>query len=109
MKVNIMGRPWSVELKTIVQEPRFSDCDGFCDWSVKKIVVRKEVEGSLEDMNVYAKKVIRHEIVHAFLFECGLGHSTIGVESWAMNEEMVDWVARIGPDIYKAWEKVGAV
>lgn len=66
-------------------------------------------EGTLEDMEEYVKKVLRHEIVHAFFFESGLHECSGQAEAWASNETMVDWIARQGPKIYKAWEEVGAL
>ena len=55
------------------------------------------------------KKVLRHEIVHAYLCESGLEHCSLGEDSWATNEEMVDWMAIQGPKLYKAWEEAGAL
>ena len=56
------------------------------------------------------KQVLKHEIVHAFLVESGLAfssHSIVG--AWAMNEEMVDWIAWNGEKLYKAWKEAGLV
>ena len=56
-------------------------------------------------MDIQRKKNVRHELVHAFLFECGLAENS----NWAQNEELVDWIAIQGPKIYKAWQDAGAV
>ena len=46
-----------------------------------------------EDQVEYRKQVLRHEIVHAFLFESGLDINSNKSEEWARNEEMIDWLA----------------
>ena len=54
----------------------------------------------MEKIRHLQKRTIRHEIVHAILFESGLDHNT----EWARNEEVVDWIAIQFPkllDIFK--------
>lgn len=51
------------------------------------------------------KQVLRHEIVHAFLYESGLDGSTWKTHGWAVNEEMVDWIAIQFPKILKAFQE----
>ena len=72
-------------------------------------MVEREAEGTSEDMECYIKKVLRHEIVHAFLFESGLGECSHSSEMWAKDEEIVDWFARQGDKIYNTWKEVGAL
>lgn len=109
VQVHIMGEKWEINECSIDEESRFEYCDGFCDWTTRRIFVRSELEGTLEDMDVYLKKVLRHEIVHAFLFESGLAESSLPSEEWAKNEEMIDWIARNGEKIYNVWKIAGAV
>ena len=53
------------------------------------------------------KKKLRHEIVHAFLFESGLSSNTHGIYgAWAENEEMVDWIAIQSPKIFKVFQEL---
>ncbi len=107
--VNILGTPYTVRELSVKECPTLEDCDGYCDWTTKEIVVERETEGSLGDMEAYIKKVLRHEIVHAFLFESGLAECSGDVGSWASNETMVDWFARQGEKIYNAWREAGAL
>lgn len=112
MTVNVLGTQWIVDRLSVETDTRLNAADGFSDWSTKRIVVRDEkdiYEGTLEDMEEYIKKVLRHEIVHAFFLESGLHECSGQAEAWAANETMVDWIARQGPKIYKAWEEVGAL
>lgn len=50
-------------------------------------------------------KIVRHEIVHAFLKESGLDCNS----DWARNEEIVDWIALQGPKIMAAWTEAGCI
>ena len=45
---------------------------------------------------------MRHELIHAFLFESGLAENS----NWARNEEMVDWIARQFPKMAKTFQEV---
>ena len=109
MTVNVLGTEYVIVICSELDDERLQDCDGYCDWTVKKIVVEKEVNGTLADMDCYIKKVMRHEIVHAFAVESGLNECSGKTEAWACNETMVDWFARQGPKIYAAWQEAGAL
>lgn len=110
MKVDIMGSEWTFEYRTYQEDKLLENCDGYSDWTVKLIVVEREMEGgTLLNMDEFIKKVARHEIVHAYLFECGLAECSGKVDSWALNETMVDWFARMGARIMKTWQEVGAM
>lgn len=110
MQVLILGSNWEIVERSAKNDPRLSDCDGYCDWTTKTIVAEREHEGAtLANMDLYVCKVIRHEIVHAFLFESGLAHASCSTDAWAVNEEMVDWFARMGERIYRAWKDAGAL
>jgi hypothetical protein len=105
MTLDILGSQWTLEYRKLKDDDRLENCDGYADWTTRLIVVEDEIEGNLGDMTRYKMKVARHEIIHAFLLECGLAESSAPCEAWASNEEMVDWLARMGPRIYKAWEQ----
>ena len=97
--VNILGQPYKVFLRDTT-DPRLETADGYCDHSVKEIVVRKDILETVDtvaDLSLYQRKILRHEIIHAFLFESGLD-----ANSWGNNEEIVDWMAL-------QFEKISAV
>ena len=53
---------------------------------------------------------VRHEIIHAFLYESGLySNSSLFEHGWAENEEMIDWFAIQSPKIFKIFNKVGVL
>lgn len=107
--VNILGTVYTIKEQSENENELLKNCDGYCDWTTKEIVIEREMEGNLADMEVYIRKVTRHEIVHAFLLESGLHESSASVDGWAWNEEMVDWFARQGQKIYAAWKEADAL
>ena len=108
-KIYILGNEWVIKEQTESENAALKDCSGYCDWTVREIVLDKEITGNLTDMDAYKRKVLRHEIIHAFLCECGLDECSSEVEAWARNEEMVDWFARMGDKIHEVWKEVGAI
>lgn len=114
MKINVLGVEYDVREVTPDQMP--DGADGYCDLSERicavdgyaeekaKTPAQRLKESILSDLDVQIKKNKRHEIVHAFLNESGLWEN-----SWARNEEMVDWIAIQGPKIYAAWKAAGAL
>ena len=118
MQVNVLGTLYEIIVKKYDEEEAFDSRSiaGFCDGYAKQIVVcdmhtYKGWEHDTEKTIVECQKeTTRHEIVHAFFYESGLWDSSLGIDnSWAKNEEMVDWIALQGEKIYKAWQEVGAV
>lgn len=105
-KVNILGTEWMVVESDIERDENLADNDGYCDTSIKVCVIdnMKFDEGkrdSKKDLNVYKRQVYRHEVIHAFLHESGLASN-----SWALNEEMVDWLAIQFPKILQAFKEL---
>ena len=113
-RINILGSEWNIKFGNEEQYPNLKNMDGYCDQSTREIIVDdmekyQEQLGSKADLPSYRKQVTRHEIIHAFLFESGLDISSVKAESWATNEEMVDWIAIQMPKIIAAMEKAGAL
>lgn len=106
--IMILGTQYTIIEQSESEDERLKGCDGYCDWTTKLIVVEREMYGTLGNMDVYVRKVLRHEIVHAFLLESGLHECSGETDAWAQNEAMVDWFARMGPKIYAAWKAAGA-
>lgn len=106
MKVNVLGTVYSIEQSNKVDDLCLETCSGYCDSSVKKIVINtfQRQHNSLEDLDAFEKQITRHELVHAFLNESGLGD-----ESWGSNEEIVDWIACQFPKLLKAFEETNSI
>ncbi len=109
MQVNVLGTDYTIE-KLHQKEDKYLDTrDGYCDKTSKRIVVKLEDErNELENYNVYMKTVLRHEIVHAFLFESGLHENFMHPEN-GHDETMVDWIAVQFPKMIKAFTDAGCL
>ena len=100
-KISVLGTDYTVHFIPEGEETRLKDCDGFCDETTKEIVVENYKRGEMGSKG----NLELHEIIHAFLFESGLAENS----EWAQNEEMVDWIAKQGPKLIKAWQEAGAL
>lgn len=103
MKVNILGTEYNLIESNETQDENLKGKDGYCDTSTKECVVDEMAEtgiGMKKNMPMYKNAVKRHELIHAFLYESGLDE-----ESWASNEEMVDWFAIQFPKMLKVFEE----
>lgn len=117
MTINILGTDYTVEYRNYEEDPCFSkqDISGYCAGRRHTIVVGlmrtfPNFEGeSCETISSIEHEILRHEIVHAFLYESGLDASSAKCDSWAINEEMVDWFALQGPKIFTAWKEAGVL
>ena len=107
MKVNILGTEYTIIECSSEEDSLLKRIDGYCDKTTKKIVVTTaEPDCELEDFDVYRRKILRHEIIHAFLFESGL-HENMKHPSNGHDEEMIDWFAAQYPKIEKIFKEVG--
>lgn len=117
-KVNVLGTEYGIR-RINHGEDKYMDENnfaGYCDSVTKEIIIlslrsmpeyKNDPDNRIEEQE---KETLRHEIVHAFLNESGLQESSFRYEGgWAHNEEMVDWIARQGKKIYKAWQEGGAI
>lgn len=116
MRLSILGVPYTLQYKFGDKDKGLTDdCDGYCDTSTKRIVVRdytqaeREQPNRLQDLDAYKRKCMRHEIAHAFLYESGLSVDGADCSAWPTNEEMVDWIAIQGPKLYAAWQRAGCL
>lgn len=105
--INVLGTDIRVQFRKTEQDKSLEECDGYFDASECLIVVKipEQDSMSLGNMESYQKKVLRHELVHAFLYESGMAHCSGCVDNWATNEEMVDWFAIQSPKIFKVFRE----
>ena len=104
MTINVLGTEYEVILNATAEEfEALESCDGYCDWSSKTIVVRAEKQDDDADkFEVFADKILRHELIHAFLNESGLQFDS-------ENERMVDWMAIQIPKMAKMFDELGVM
>lgn len=107
--VNILGTQYKILIIDKNDYRSEENTDGWCDSSSKEILLYNYIQSidSVKDLEAYQRKVLRHEIIHAFLYESGLWQNAYGSKCWAKNEEMVDWMAIQEPKIHKAFKEAG--
>lgn len=111
MNVWILGTEYLIIKKSYAEEPKFEDYDGYCDSHIKLIcycdqTTRPEYTEDDERAALkIEKETLRHEILHAYLAECGLDSNSSQAEHWATNEEMIDWIALQFPKIMETFKE----
>lgn len=101
--VNVLGQEYKVFYMTKEEDSALGEySDGYCNHIEKKIVIRRPDKEEIsqltaKELQELRMKTFRHELIHAFLRESGLGEES----GWAINEEMVDWFAIQLPKIAK--------
>ena len=90
-KINILGTEYTIEYRHEKDDVKLEECNGYCETYSKKLIIRIQEDdvNKCEKLELLSDKVLRHEIVHAFLHESGLSVSS----EWATNETIVDWIA----------------
>ena len=99
---DVLGAKYKIIKGNMVDYPQLERMDGYCDCNIHTIVVdeyKYPDQDATADIDAYKNKVLRHELVHAFLCESGLCSN-----SWANNEEIVDWIAIQAPKIFKVFK-----
>lgn len=107
MRVNILGTDYQVMFVKPSEYENLNPNDGgLCDHEKRIIVINTD---ALPDAEREEYKVtLRHEIIHAYLFECGLGanweHPEMGHD-----ETYVDWIAMQFPKILRTFRSAGCL
>lgn len=100
--VSILGTEYRVIRRTEKEDPILKGKDGYTDCTDKLIVVETTTDNfEVKYPEEYYDVVLRHEIVHAFLYESGLSS-----QSWGENEEIVDWIALQFPKMQKVFSEI---
>lgn len=106
MTVSILGTKYTIRQLSPDKDAELLNCDGYCDKTTKQIVItEKTPDSNLGDFEVYRRKILRHEIIHAFLFESGL-HENFA-HQMGHDETYVDWFAAQYPKIKRAFVQAG--
>jgi len=84
MRVDILGTEYNVAKMHMEEE------DGYTNYLLKEIWIDPEC--------VFFERTLRHELIHAFLWESGLSE-------YAYDETIVDWMALQFEKIEKAYER----
>ena len=108
MKINILGSEWEIEFTSYLEDEKLKDYFGYTDDTTRRIVVDNGNHRNICDYYERLKKqTIRHEIIHAYLYESGLS------DSWehktGHDETTIDWFAIQFPKLLKTFQEVDAL
>ena len=74
--VDVLGTPYHIRVMPALENKKLEECDGYCDKTTHEIVVDDcSAECDFGCPEAYVKKVIRHEIVHAFSSRAALANA----------------------------------
>lgn len=109
--VNILGEIYNIKYKTLQEDKKLEELAGYTDVFSKEIVIEDTNRSerkitSTSNIKEYENKVLKHEIIHAYLYESGLDVNSNRSYSWATNEEMIDWFAIQSSKIYKTYKEL---
>lgn len=96
--VNILGTEWTVK---VVDELSNPDIDGLCcNYNKTIYLINPNNYGAYNSEEEYVrfKLIIRHEIIHAFVYESGIDNIEAG------DEQTTDWLAYQFDKIKKVFE-----
>ena len=108
MKINILGTEYEIIMDVPQNEDtRLKTADAYCDFTTKQIKVSpmEPDENTFNNLDSWKQKVVRHELVHAFMYESGLDNNS----EWGRDETLIDWIAIQLPKLMKAAVEAGAI
>lgn len=103
--VNVLGTDYEIMREVPPEEDsKMKDSDGYCDFTTKqiKISLMEPDDKTFNDLDAWEQKVIRHELVHAFMYESGLDCNS----EWGRDETLIDWIAIQMPKIAEVFKKL---
>ena len=105
-KIHVKGTVYTVKVVPASELP--TNIIGNQDHTIKLIKICDFAGSDFGDPLVEFRSTLRHEIVHAYLYECGLD-SALRNDPRGHDEQMVDWIAIIGPELYETWKEADAI
>ena len=108
--LTILGEKWTLKFVHEQDDKYLKNADGYTDKTTRKIVVLgyPPEDSEPEDWESYLKKCIRHEIIHAYLFESGLAEN-FHHQEFGHDETMIDFIAIQFPKILQTFEDAEAL
>lgn len=100
--MKILGTEYTVKIDT--DECKKENADGLCNRFTKTIYIRSvgdmlDGDATPDDRINRFNQVLRHEAVHAYMYESGMEQYD--------DEVIVDWIAMMMPKISKSLEEKG--
>lgn len=100
--ISILGTKYKVKYKKLGNK----GIDGCCDYTDRKIIIRKDNYNKVGNFKRLQRKQLRHEIIHAFMAESGLQSNWEHIQQFGHDETTVDWYAIQSPKIHKVFKRL---
>jgi len=100
--INILGQDYEILNQTEEENPKLETANGLMEGYSKQIIINADVVETHEtyaNFQAFKDKVLRHEIVHAYLNEMGL-------TSYCNDEVLVELLAHQIPKMIKTFEEL---
>lgn len=110
--VDVLGTQYAIYTGVMPEyDPLLNTCDGYHDKTCKRIaVVGRTPDADIQDWDAYSKSCVRHELVHAFLYESGIdANMKWDVAGQDHPEHLVSWIALQFPKMLKAFQDAGVI
>lgn len=109
--VNILGTEWTIIFAEHYSDfPDLENSDGTTDVYAKVIHVNTDFSRdgvlSTEAPQECVNKIVRHEIIHAFMHESGLRENWKHADEFGHDETTVDWIAIQAPKIFEVFKQL---
>lgn len=104
MDIDVLGTTYRIKFQTAEENPKLKENDGLAELYSKEIILNqiRSDEDTFDNLEEYANKTLRHELIHAFLFESGLWN-------YSKDEILVDMLAIQMPKMIKAMSHAGCL
>ncbi len=101
-KVDILGTQYTIIKDSVANDPKLINANAYVELISKKIVYEEACPTleTLEKLDERNKKIVRHEIIHAFFQESGL-------RKYTDDEVLVEWLALQFGKIEKVFNELG--
>lgn len=107
MKLNVLGTEYELQWTPVGSDVGLEGKNGYCDVTTKQIVIADNDEvprqsDTVGDLDFTEDEAARHEIVHAALYESGMGE-------YFQDENIVSWIAIQSPKLLHMFLEAGAM
>lgn len=106
--INVLGTEYSVEFVPRNSDSCLADINNaYCDRTSKRLVsvTLDTLDSNLDYPIKFLKKNMRHEVIHAFLYESGI-HENFEHPKYGHEETMIDWIAVQFPKILSIYNQL---
>lgn len=105
--INILGSEWKILYGNKNDYPLLEGVSGYTDNSARKIIIGEKPDYfEPENFESVQRRIIRHEIIHAYFYESGMDGDLENIE-FGVPELYVDWFAIQSPKIFKTFDELG--